>query len=87
MHDTVLVNLEVDFALLDFLNSLCHIHGDSAAFGVGHKTTGAEDTSERTDFTHNRRLGDDNVNVSPSAFDFINIFVQTDIVGTGCLSG
>ena len=70
VNDTVLVNLEVDFTLLHFLNGLGNIIGHSTALGVRHEATGTENTAEGTDLTHNSGLGDDDVNVSPTAFDF-----------------
>lgn len=58
------VRLGVDLTLLDLLHSLGDIHCHRAALGVWHKSTWTQYTTQRTEFTHHRRLSYDNV---PSA--------------------
>ena len=87
VNDTVLVNLEVDLTLLNLLDSLGYVDGHSAALGVRHEATRTEYTAEGTDLTHDSGLGDDDINVGPSALDFLNILIEANIVGSGGLGG
>ena len=41
--------------------------------------------AESTDLAHDCGLSDDHVNIGPSALDLLDIFIETDIVGTRSL--
>ena len=86
VYNTEFVNLEVDLTLLHFLDSLSHVHGNSTGLGVRHQAARTEDTTEGTDFAHDSRHGDDHIHVSPATFDLIDIFIQTNIIGSGLFS-
>ena len=81
-----LIYLEVNLTLLNVLNCLSNIHSYSTALGVRHKTTRTEYTAEGTYFTHARGHCDDDIDICPSAFDLLDIFIKTNVVGT-CLLG
>ena len=85
MNDTVFVNLEVDLTLLNLFYGLCNIVGHCTALGVRHKATGTEDTTESTDLTHDSRLCDYDVNISPATLDLLDVFVKTHVICSGCL--
>lgn len=87
VYDTGFVDLEVDLTRFHFANGLGNIHRHRTALGVRHETTGAEYASERTDLTHDGRHRDDHIDVGPTALDFVDIFVETYIVGSGFLRG
>ena len=77
VDDPKLVDLKVDFTLFHFLDGFAHIHGDGAAFRVGHQAAGTQDAPEGTNLTHHGRHGDDHVDIGPSAFDFLDILLET----------
>ena len=87
MHNTGLIDLEVNLTLLHLADSLGNIHCHSTALGVGHQATRTEHTTEGTDFTHDGRHRDDHINIGPATFDFLDIFVETYIVSASFLSG
>ena len=82
MQDTELIHLEVNLTLLYFLNCLGYVHRYCTALGVRHQTTRTEDTAEGTDLTHDLRHSDDDVNISPTTFDFLDVLIQAYIVCT-----
>ena len=85
MHDASLVHFEVNLALLNLLYSLCNVHRNSAALGVWHQAARAEYAAQRTELAHDGGLSDDDVHVSPSALDFVDVFVESDIIRSGLL--
>ena len=86
MNNTGLVYLKVNLTLLNLTDSLGNIHGYSTTLGVRHKTTWTQHTTESTNLTHDGGHGDDDINISPSTLNLIDIFVKTYIVCTCCLS-
>ena len=86
MDNTSLINLKVYLTLLYILYCLCNIHSHSTALRVRHQATGTEYTTQRTYLTHARRHGDDDIYICPSTFDFLDIFIKTNIIST-CLFG
>ena len=82
MNDTGLVHLKVDFTGLHFLDGLADLHCHCSGLGVRHQSTGTEDTAQGSDLTHDGWSTDDDIDISPAAFDFLNEFVQTNIIGT-----
>ena len=81
MYYTILIDFEVDFSLFYFFYSFSHIGSYRTALGVRHQTTGAQYTSQSTDFTHDSRHRNDYVDIGPTAFDFLDILVQASASG------
>ena len=86
MNDTSLVDFEIDLTSLYLFDSLSHIHGYGAALRVRHETTRTENATECTYLSHDARHGDDDIDISPTAFDFLDVLIETDVVGTSGLS-
>ena len=86
MYDTCLINLKVNLTLFYLTDSFLNVHGNSTTLRVRHQATRTEHTTQRTNLTHDGRHSDDNINISPTTFNFLDIFVETYIVSTGSLS-
>ena len=86
MHDTSLVDLEVNLTLLHFTDSLGYIHSYSSTLGVWHQATRTEHTTQRTNLTHDGGHRDDDVDISPTTLNLLDVLIETYIVSTCFLS-
>src|SRR5574344_1875466 len=85
MNDTALVNLKVNLTLLNFSYSFSNIHCHSATFWIWHQTARAEHSTKSTNFSHDIWHSDDYINICPSTFDLVDIFVKTNIISSSFL--
>ena len=83
MDDAVLVDLEVDFTGLDLFDRFAHLHGDRTGLGVRHESARTENTAQRTYFRHYVGSSDDDVHIGPTSFDFLDVFVESHVIGAG----
>jgi len=85
VNNTELVDLEVDLAGFNFAYSFGNVHRHRTRLGVRHQAAGTQNAAQRTHLAHDVRRGDDDIHVGPAAFDLLDVFVQTDVIGTGGL--
>src|SRR6476660_4927703 len=82
VNDSSLVYFEVDFTGFDLSNCFTDFHGNCTGLRVWHQATWPEYTTEWPQFTHNSRNSNDNVNVCPTVFDFLQVIIQAYVVCT-----
>src|SRR5690606_32817374 len=85
VDDPGLINLEIDLSTLYVLHSLTNIVGHRTGLGVGHQVAWSEYTTELPDLCHARWHRDHDIHIGPSLFDLLDIFVQSDEIGSGFL--
>ena len=89
MHDTGLVNTELNLTCFGIFNSRCHVSSDGANLWVGHQTTWAQHLTQGTHHTHRVWRGNHHVKVNLASLDLCGQIVHTDDVsasGSGFIS-
>src|ERR1700743_2112975 len=82
MDNTGLVNLEVNFTTFNLGYSFTNFWCYCTRFRVRHQVTRTENTTQTTSLSHNAWHSYDNINISPSTFNFGYIIVQTYVICT-----
>ena len=85
VHDTGLVDAELDLAGLDFLDRPGDVDRDRSGLRVRHQAARAEHLTELADGAHHVRRRDDRVEVGPAALDLVDQLLAADEVGAGLL--
>src|SRR6201988_1501994 len=86
MDDSGFVNLEVDLTTFYLGNRFTDIGSYGARFRVWHQVARTENTTQTTYLSHHTWHSDDNINISPSAFNLGNVIVQPNKIRTCVLS-
>src|ERR1700751_550725 len=82
MNDTGFINLEIDLTTFYLSNRFSHLGGYGARFRVWHQVARTENTTQTTYLSHYTWHSDDNIKISPSAFNLGNIVIQTNKIRT-----
>src|SRR5690606_14771966 len=85
MHDTGLLDAELDGTALGSLDRSSDIGGHRADLRVRHQATGAEHLAETTDQRHQIRRGDAAIEIDLALLDGFDQILGTDDIRTGCL--
>src|SRR3546814_7580260 len=85
MNDPVFIKLKINLSSLYGLDSLTNIVGHCTGLGVGHQVTRPEYAAELPYLCHARRHRDHDIHIGPSLFNLLDIFIQSDKIGSGFL--
>ena len=75
------INFKVNFTSFHFLHGLAYFQRYCSRFWIGHQAAWSQNLTQTTNFGHYGWHGDDYIYVRPAFLNFLNIFVQTHVVG------